>query len=257
MSAPAGSFVWHELMTPDPKAADIFYSKVVGWSAADAGMPDGDYTIFSAGGAPVAGLMAVPPLAAANGAPPGWRGFIAVPDTDAAAAKLTDAGGKLHYGPEDIPGVGRFASVTDPQGAGFVLFTPAPGSANPSPPPGTPGSIGWNELAAADQDAAFAFYAAQFGWTKSIAHDMGPMGSYQLFAIDGTDAGGIMTRMDPAARPSWTFYFVVPDAQGAVTRITEAGGTILHGPQPVPGGSWTVHALDPQGLPFAVVAPVG
>ena len=133
MSDPTGRFVWHELMTPDPKAAEIFYSKVIGWTAADAGMPDGDYTLFSAGQAPVAGLMAVPPLAAANGAPAGWRGFIAVPNTDDAAAKLTAAGGTVHYGPEDIPKVGRFASVTDPQGAPFLLFTPSPRQRQPQP----------------------------------------------------------------------------------------------------------------------------
>ena len=85
---------------------------------------------------------------------------------------------------------------------------------------------------------------------------MGPLGTYQLFAIDGADAGGIMTRIDPNSRPSWTYYFVVAEAQAAITKITEAGGQILNGPQAVPGGSWVVQALDPQGLPFAVVAPV-
>jgi predicted enzyme related to lactoylglutathione lyase len=256
MASASGKFIWHELMTPDAKAAEHFYTKVIGWNAADAGMPGGDYTILSAGPSRVAGLMAMPPQAVANGAPPGWRGYISVPDTDVAAGKVTGAGGRLHYGPETIPGVGRVASVTDPQGAPFLLFTPAPGSENSTPAPGSPGTIGWNELSATDQESAFDFYAGQFGWTKSTAHNMGPLGVYQLFAIDGTDAGGMMTRMDPASSPHWTYYFVVDAAGAAAERIKAAGGQITHGPAPVPGGSWIVQALDPQGVAFAVVAPL-
>ena len=251
-----GTFIWHELMTPDAKAAEHFYTAVVGWRAADAGMPGGDYTILSAGDARVAGLMAMPPQAAANGAPPGWRGYISVPDTDAFVGKVTGAGGQLHYGPEDIPGVGRVASVTDPQGAPFLLFAPAPNSENPTPAPGTPGTIGWNELSAADHTKAFDFYAGIFGWTKSTAHNMGPLGIYQLFAINVTDAGGMMNRMDPSSQPRWTYYFVVDAAGAAVDRIKSADGQVTHGPQPVPGGSWIVQAIDPQGVPFAVVAPL-
>jgi predicted enzyme related to lactoylglutathione lyase len=255
MSAAAGNFVWYELMTPDPKKAAAFYRAVIGWQSGDAGMSGGDYTIFSAGAGQVAGLMGMPPQAVANGAPAGWRGYLAVHDTDAVAARVAAAGGVVRYGPADIPGVGRVASVTDPQGAAFLLFTPTPGSARPEFAPGTPGTIGWHELAAADQASAFDFYAGLFGWTKSTVHDMGPAGTYQLFAVDGADAGGMMTRMDPTAPPHWTYYVVVEAATAAAARIESAGGKVTHGPTPVPGGSWVVQATDGQGLGFAVVAP--
>jgi predicted enzyme related to lactoylglutathione lyase len=249
-----GKFVWHELMTPDPRAAAAFYADVIGWSAADAGMQNGDYTLFSAGPVPVAGLMGIPPQAASNGAPAGWRPFISVPDTDDFAAKVTQAGGVVHFGPEDIPGVGRFASVTDAQGAAFVLFTSKPGSEIPMLKPGAPGSVGWNELAAVDCSSALDFYARLFGWTQSTAHDMGPMGTYQLFAADGVDAGGIVNRSDPAVAPHWVTYFSVASASEAAGRIKAGGGKVLNGPMPVPGGNWVVQAQDPQGVLFAIVA---
>jgi predicted enzyme related to lactoylglutathione lyase len=84
---------------------------------------------------------------------------------------------------------------------------------------------------------------------------MGPIGTYQLFATGGPAVGGMMTRMDKAIPPSWLYYFMVAEINAAVTRIQAAGGTVLNGPHQVPGGSWIVQALDPQGALFAVVAP--
>ncbi len=55
-----GNFVWYELMTTDAKAAEGFYTAVVGWSAKDAGMPGMSYTLLSAGEAQVAGMMTMP-----------------------------------------------------------------------------------------------------------------------------------------------------------------------------------------------------
>ena len=46
MPTSPASFVWYDLMTTDAKAAEAFYSGVVGWRAQDAGMPDRSYTIF-------------------------------------------------------------------------------------------------------------------------------------------------------------------------------------------------------------------
>ena len=38
---PASKFVWYELMTTEPAAAEKFYDSVVGWVSQDAGMADG------------------------------------------------------------------------------------------------------------------------------------------------------------------------------------------------------------------------
>jgi predicted enzyme related to lactoylglutathione lyase len=144
-----GNFVWYELRTTDAKAAQDFYTHVVGWKAKSSGDPGGvPYTLLSVGDLDTAGLMQLTPQMLAGNMKPAWVGFIGVDNVDAYAKRLEQAGGKLHFAPLDIPGVGRFASVEDPQGAAFLLFKGSLDSAPPRPPVGSPGTIGWNELSA-------------------------------------------------------------------------------------------------------------
>ena len=259
MSTFHGQFVWCELMTTNPAAAADFYAKVIGWSARDAGAANMNYTILSAGDVPIGGMLELPEPVRAAGGRPGWIGYIGVDDVDAMAARVTEAGGTLHRGPGDIPDVGRFAVVADPQGAPFTLFKPLPGEPPPPPAGATPGRVGWHELHAGDWETAFGFYSGLFGWTRTQAIDMGPMGTYQTFASAGAAAGqmtgGMMTKMDATPRPHWLFYFTVDRIEPAMARAQEGGGQVLRGPQQVPGGSWIAQCLDPQGAMFAMVGP--
>ncbi len=250
-----GKFVWYELMTTDAPAAETFYRGVTGWSAQDAGMPDMAYTILSAGDSPVAGLMTLPEAARDAGARPGWLGYVAVDDVDASAAQAQQDGSTVHYGPADIPGVGRIATISDPQGAVIALFKPVSMEQRPEVPGGTPGHAGWRELAATDREAAFSFYAKLFGWTKGDGVDMGPMGLYQIFAHDGEMTGGMMTKPEAVPAPFWLYYFIVDGIDAAASRVLEGGGKVLNGPHQVPGGSWIINCQDPQGVLFALVGP--
>jgi uncharacterized protein len=254
MSGHRGKFVWYELMTTDPKAAETFYRGVIGWGAQDAGMPDMSYTLLTAGAIPVAGLMAVPQRALDAGARPAWTGYVAVDDVDASAAQAKQDGAAIHVAPDDIPGVGRFAVISDPQGAAICLFksTMEPGQ---PPAPGTPGTVGWHELYTTDREAGFAFYAKLFGWTKADGLDMGPMGIYQMFAWSGETIGGMMTKPPTVPVSCWMYYFNVDASDAAAARVQAAGGQVLNGPMEVPGGLWIVQCCDPQGAMFSVVAP--
>lgn len=256
MSAAAPSqFVWYELMTTDPDAALDFYRGVLDWNTEDAGLPGWSYTLLMVGTTSIGGVMALPEQACAEGARPAWIGYIGVDDADAGAQRVVDAGGRLLHGPQDIPNVGRFALVADPQGAPFVVFKDAGGQAPPASPMGTPGFVGWHELNAADGPSAFEFYASQFGWSRDEAMDMGPLGVYQLFSAGGAAIGGMMTKSEQTPQPGWLFYFNVDDIIAAGERITGQGGQVINGPMEVPGGSWIINALDPQGALFAVVGP--
>ena len=248
----AGKFVWYELATPDMAAAQEFYGRVVGWTGQDAGMDDGPYTILSAGSVPVGGLRPITPAQEVSGQRRGWGGYIAVADVDAACVRVTQAGGKVHRAADDIPRVGRLAVVADPQGGAVTLFR---GAGAPPPPVAgsTVGHVGWHELHADDWDTALEFYAKMFGWTRDHAVDMGPMGTYQIFAIAGTAAGGMMNKPQPGPT-AWSFYFTVAAIDAAMARVTAAGGTVVQGPVEVPGGMWIVQALDPQGVAFALIA---
>jgi predicted enzyme related to lactoylglutathione lyase len=248
-----GKFVWYELMTTDPNAANAFYSKVVGWRARDAGVPGMSYTLFTIGETPVAGTMAIPEKTV--GAQPGWIGYVAVDDVDLHAERVTQTGGAICHAARDIPGVGRFAVVADPQGVALALFKPLPESQREALEPRTPGRTGWHELHAADGPSAFAFYEQLFGWTKGDALDMGPMGTYQLFNHDDAMVGGMMTKLPVEPVPYWLYYFNVGEINAAAERVKAGGGQILNGPHEVPGGSIIVQCLDPQGVVFALVEP--
>lgn len=246
-------FVWYELMTTDAAAAARFYEGVLGMSGADAGMADMQYTIVSAGGAPVGGIMELPAEARKMGAHPAWMGYIGVADVDAVTAKVQAAGGAIHHAPQDIAGVGRFAVVADPQGAAFMLFRGSSDEAPPGAAAGTPGHVGWHELHAADGASAFDFYRGLFGWTRDQAVDMGAMGVYQLFAAGGPAIGGMMTKAPDVPLPNWLYYFNVDAVEPAIARVKKGGGQVLSGPMEVPGPMWIAQCLDPQGAPFAMV----
>lgn len=255
-----GKFGWYELMTNDVKGAAAFYGAVVGWTAQAQGGGGMDYTVFSAGDYGVAGMMALTPEMIAGGGRPGWLGYIVADDVDATVADLTRAGGKVHKGPQDVPGMLRFAVVADPQGVVFTVFTPDPRMEAPPPPPAnTPGHFGWRELVTDDWQASWSFYAGLFGWKKGMAVDMGPMGTYQTFGAtegDGIgDIGGMMNKPPGVPMPSyWTYYINVEAIGGAIERLTAAGGKVINGPHVVPGGTIIVQAMDPQGAMFSLMS---
>jgi predicted enzyme related to lactoylglutathione lyase len=254
MSPFHGAFVWYELMTTDAAAAEPFYKSVIGWGAKDAGMPDMAYTLFGVGEVPVAGLMTCPESVRQAGWRPGWLGHVAVDDVDASAAQAAKEGGSVHRAPQDIPGVGRFAIIADPQGVVFSLFKGI-GEAPAQPKPGTPGHAGWRELVTVDQDAAFDFYSKLFGWTKAKPFDMGPMGLYQLFEHNGVQIGGMMTKPEAIPAPYWAYYFNVESINAAIERIKAGDGKVINGPHQVPTGEWIVQGLDPQGAMFSLLGP--
>ncbi len=250
------SFFWYELLTSDIDAAATFYTKVIGWTAeafeTANGMPR--YTVVKAGERGVGGLMAMPDEAARMGMTPAWVGYIHTRDVDAATQGIVQAGGSVRREPADILDVGRVAVVADPQGALFMLLQPN-GEDQPPAPMTTPGHVGWHELYAADREKAFDFYAGQFGWTQHRDVDMGVMGIYQIFAVDGEPTGGIMNKPPHLPVPAWQFYFNVEAIDAAAGRVTDGGGTVTVEPVEVPGGSWIIQCQDPQGAHFALVAP--
>jgi predicted enzyme related to lactoylglutathione lyase len=246
-----GRFIWHELMTTDPDAAGAFYSKVVPWKTQPSGMPS--YTLWMAGKTQIGGLMALPDGEDA-GTPPHWIVYIATPDVDATVAEAERLGGKVLKSAADIPNVGRFAVLADPQGAAFAVYTPA-SAAQEAGGAGSPGEFTWHELATTDYAAALRFYIELFGWQKGPAHDMGAMGIYQIIDRGGAQVGGVYNVQAPSTPPHWLSYVRVTDCAKATAAAKSAGGRILHGPQEVPGGSWVTMMMDPQGGMFAVVEP--
>jgi predicted enzyme related to lactoylglutathione lyase len=253
----AQSFIWYELMTTDQAAALDFYGRVVGWthSRHPGGEPGAaPYMIVEAAGRGVGGVFQI--TEEMGDAPPMWLGYIGVADADATAEAIVAAGGSLRMGPADLPGVGRFALAADPGGAAFYILAPKPQGDPPPPVPRmTPGHCGWHELYAGQgEKAAFDFYSGLFGWETVREMDMGAMGVYRLFGIDGAEFGGMMDKPEPLPGSVWGYYFVVEGIDAAADRVRDQGGTVRMGPMEVPDGSWIIQCADPEGAVFSLVS---
>ena len=118
-----GQFSWNELATTDPAAAKQFYTEMFGWQTQDLPMPQFTYTVVTAKGeeSGQGGIMPIPPNA--QGMPPAWIGYVTVDDVDASAKQAEKLGGKVLLQPTDIPNVGRFSVLQDPQGAAIAIIT--------------------------------------------------------------------------------------------------------------------------------------
>jgi len=114
-----GHVGWHELLTTDWQRAFVFYREIFGWRKVVADVaPTGTYLQFSAGGRTIGGMLNTPTTAPVAF----WLYYFNVADIGAALDRVRAEHGEILEGPSDIPGGGRVARCTDPQGATFALI---------------------------------------------------------------------------------------------------------------------------------------
>ena len=119
-----GRFIWHELLCNDTSAATAFYTRILPWKAQPFS-PGSPYQMFrSQDGKPIAGAMRLSDEARAAGTGAHWRGYIGAADVDAIAGQAVGLGARIQQPVQDVPGVGRVALLTDPEGATFGLYCP-------------------------------------------------------------------------------------------------------------------------------------
>jgi predicted enzyme related to lactoylglutathione lyase len=111
-----GSICWAELDTRGTDAAEKFYTKIFPWTP----KKSPEYTEWQMGGTSIGGMMEIPEQW--GQAPPNWLVYFMVDDVDKAAAKAVGLGAVKIVSPTDIPNMGRFAVLKDPQGAVFAIF---------------------------------------------------------------------------------------------------------------------------------------
>jgi predicted enzyme related to lactoylglutathione lyase len=250
-TAQPGRFVWYELSTTDPAAAIAFYSDVAGWTTQK--FEGADYTMWVGSQGPLGGVMLLNEEAKKMGAPPNWMANLEVADVDAAIETLRARGGQVYVPPQDVPDIGRFAIVADPQGAAIALFKPA--KEMTSHDTSKAGEFAWHELMTTDLEAALRFYSEIVGWEKVSEMDMGEMGKYVLFGREGKMLGGMMTKPKEMPGPSaWLYYIRVTDLDAALERAKAKDARLLNGPMDVPGGERIAQLMDPQGAAFALVS---
>ncbi len=114
------SFCWNELMTTDTAKDGDFYSGLFGWSKDTQNFGPMEYTMFANGERPAGGMLKITPEM--GPIPPNWLVYFAVDDCDASTQKAKELGAMVMKGPEDIPSIGRFSILIDPQGAALALI---------------------------------------------------------------------------------------------------------------------------------------
>jgi hypothetical protein len=244
-----GHFVWYDLMSKDPKASEEFYTKVVGWSYQDFPMPDFTYRMIAHGENQLGGIV---PLEEADDIPSHWISYLNVPNVDETVKKAEELGGKSCVPPTDIPEVGRFAVVNDPQGGFFSPFTPK----NEMKIPEGMGTVAWRELITSDPVKAKDFYTKLVGWEPEDM-EVGPE-KYVMFKVGDKSVAGMVNKPIPEgenARPYWIPYFTVADVDSACKTAGENGGKIQFEPTDIPDIGRFAILMDPQGATFAVYSP--
>jgi len=126
-------FCWDELLSTNAEACGPFYSNLLPWRQESMTMPTGPdggeftYHLFKRGSEgdgtkDGAGML---PMPAEAGVPSHWLPYILVEDVDASCEKAQSLGATVYKAPDDIPNVGRFAVLGDPQGASFAVYKSA------------------------------------------------------------------------------------------------------------------------------------
>jgi uncharacterized protein len=115
------SLCWNELATRDLERAKAFYPRVFGWGVRANPMPQGgEYVEWQVDGRSVAGAQ---PMGSQypSQVPPHWLVYFAVADCDATVTRAQQLGARVSSPCMDIP-QGRFAILSDPQGATFGVI---------------------------------------------------------------------------------------------------------------------------------------
>jgi len=255
---------WVDIALPDPDAGAAFYGGLFGWTFDDvtpAGSPQ-RYAIANRPGGAVGGLGGP----STDGARPAWQTYVRVADADETAARVSAAGGRVLYAPNDVGPAGRMATFADPGGARFSVWQAA--ARHGADVVNEHGSVNFNQLHTRDPRRAEAFYGAVFGWEllgvgdasmwalaaygdflerrrPGMREQMAEMGAPERFE----DVVASLTAGDDDGPDHWSVVFGIDDADAAAERTKALGGTVLVEPLDAPWVRTTVLS-DPWGATF-------
>lgn len=121
------------------------------------------------------------------------------------------------------------------------------------------GRFCWHELYTSDTGAAKAFYTEVTGWSTEDWE--GSEEPYTMWMTGEGSIGGVMAlppqAVEAGAPPHWISYVSTPDADGAIGRTKELGGSLVWGPMDIPEVGRVAGLTDPQGAHFAILQPAG
>jgi len=240
-----GKFVWYDLLTEDLDRAKQFYGGLFGWEFQDD--PDDDYVSILQGGRPIAGIA----LAARQEdfSVSQWVTWLSVADVDASVMQARRAGAAVLREPRDLQGRGRYAVITDPQGALLALVRSTSGDPEDREP--EYGTWFWTELWTTDVPRATTFYQDLAQWERTTAQEA-VLEDYVMFQREGRPRAGLIEIEWEGVRPHWLPYIRVRNPAAVAARVESLGGRVVIEPSPdIRGGSVGL-ILDPTGAAFAI-----
>jgi len=218
-----GKFIWHDLLTPEPKKAGQFYQALFGWNIEY----HPDYTLMRNGDKLIAGIVKAE--SSDHQAKGGlWIPTVSVADVDATASLVTANGGKILKGPLDMGKRGRALLIRDSQNADLLVLS-ATGGAPVDVDPAINDWL-WDELWSKDPDAIESFYAAVLGYDQVLDSD-----NYSVLLRDEQWRAGIRRVRDEIDHLLWVPVVRVADTRATTKRVTELGGTVKVAAGEVPG----------------------
>jgi predicted enzyme related to lactoylglutathione lyase len=238
-----GTFCWIELATSDGEAAKRFYCDLLGLTANEMPMGEGQppYVMLQKEGRDAAALYENKQV------PPSWLSYVCVASADDTAAKAKSLGGKALQEPFDVFDFGRMAVFTDPEGAHFAIWQAKKHIG--AQVRNEAGTLCWNELQTRQRDRAQEFYTKLFGWTPKASPE------YLELHIGENAIGGMMSMPPevPAQVPAhWMPYFWSDDVDASVQKATAGGGGPIVPPMDIPSVGRFAVLRDPQGATFAL-----
>jgi uncharacterized protein len=231
-----GAITWHELITSDIDAATHFYTELLDLELETADMGDFQYPMLRKDGRTHAGFV----KQEMEGVPSHWYPYVRVDDVDAKVEQAKELGAQVYMGPASVGDDLRFAVLADPQRAAFGLM-----SWSVEPPAGV---FAWDELYAADVDAAAAFYGDLVGWETSPSH----IDWYRLFDAGDAHIAGLMKKPDEMPLAAWGTHFAADDVEASAARAQELGASILLPPTTDEQVGTYAMLSDPTGAAFGL-----
>ncbi|MFF0622622.1 VOC family protein [Streptomyces sp. NPDC004296] len=254
-AAIGGAPCWVSLMTHDPKVAQDFYGRVLGWQFRP-GTVGAGFSIALAEGRPVAGIGALTPQ---WHVPIAWTPYFAVESVNETAARILERGATVAVGPLEV-GKGRAALAADRDGAVFGLWE----GQTLSWAVGQGGAPMCLELRTRDAFESAIFYGEVFGWAPdrpgcdiTYEHDEVVVRDDRGHTVAALRGGAVEAAPDPHVRPRWHVYFPVRDIEQVTAAAVAAGGFTLPVTPLVDGGGCEAVIRDPQGGLFTVATARG
>ena len=237
------TFCWFGVISKDIDKTLAFFPEVLGWKVEHVDM-GGDKVPMLAGPNGPFGHVRGPAM---EGEPSWLNSYLRVEDVDAAVELVTANGGSVVVPANDIP-PGRFATVTTASGAYFNLFREASADDNGA----ADGAIGWVDLHSKDIDKDLAFLKGLGFETSEMAMPNGP---YYILNPEGKTQAGAMAGQHAEAPSMWMAWAVTDDADAALGRVGNHGGTVVAPSWDVPGVGRLAIAQDPAGVVFGLLQP--